>query len=185
VRCFFLSFLFLRRHEEVVLFCGSCFCLLCGAVHHPWWLLQRLVSFRLASPRLFSCCGLSLWCRARFSFCPDCPRESAVHHDFSLPSFPLAVEWMDCPPEPVAAGQSATVGSYVAIGTMQPGIELWDLDVVDAMEPVAILGGEVMSDERACPASLCGSGVACVCWCWTAHDRTCRDRRSQHQTCVH
>ncbi len=28
------------------------------------------------------------------------------------------------------------------VGSMSPGIEIWDLDVLDAVEPVAVLGGE-------------------------------------------
>lgn len=149
-----------------------------------------------------------------------------VHHDFNLPAFPLAVEWMDLPPGKGAAaaavatgaiaatdammrrasvgpstasapGSTAAsssspsfgssgrtssagsgagagaggmdgmsgeqgelarkalqlasavqdddlpslVGSYVAVGTFHPGIEIWNLDVLDPLEPSAILGG--------------------------------------------
>lgn len=33
-------------------------------------------------------------------------------------------------------------GSYAAVGTFRPGIELWDLDVLDPLEPTRVLGGE-------------------------------------------
>ena len=37
----------------------------------------------------------------------------------------------------------------VAVSTLEPGIEIWDLDVVDAVEPVATLGGEDKSASAA------------------------------------
>ncbi|KAG0591157.1 hypothetical protein KC19_1G154300 [Ceratodon purpureus] len=58
-----------------------------------------------------------------------------VHHDIMLPAFPLCLSWMDCNPK----GEGK--GNYVAVGTMQPEIEIWDLDVVDSVEPVCVLGG--------------------------------------------
>lgn len=62
-----------------------------------------------------------------------------VHHDIMLPAIPLAVEWLD-----VAVGKSGAAsngrGNTVAIGTMDPDIELWNLDVVDSMYPDAVLG---------------------------------------------
>lgn len=58
-----------------------------------------------------------------------------VHHDIMLPAFPLCLSWLDCNPR----GEGK--GNYVAVGTMQPEIEIWDLDVVDSVEPVSVLGG--------------------------------------------
>jgi len=57
-----------------------------------------------------------------------------VHHDILLPSFPLALEWLSFDPE------SETRGSLVAIGTMQSEIQVWDLDIVDCLEPAFSLG---------------------------------------------
>ncbi|XP_012944023.1 periodic tryptophan protein 1 homolog [Aplysia californica] len=58
-----------------------------------------------------------------------------IHHDYVLPTFPLVLEWLDYD---VADGQT---GNFVAMGTMEPDISLWDLDVVDSLEPVSILEG--------------------------------------------
>ncbi|KNC97159.1 rRNA-processing protein PWP1 [Spizellomyces punctatus DAOM BR117] len=62
-----------------------------------------------------------------------------VHHDIMLPSFPLCLEWMD-----FRVGKKkdlSTPGNYVAIGTFDPEVEIWDLDMVDAVYPECILGG--------------------------------------------
>jgi periodic tryptophan protein 1 len=62
-----------------------------------------------------------------------------VHHDIMLPAIPLAVEWLDVPVGKSAVNKDSR-GNFVAIGTMEPDIELWNLDVVDSMYPDAILG---------------------------------------------
>ena len=62
-----------------------------------------------------------------------------VHHDIMLPAIPLAVEWIDMPVNKPNAAADAK-GNYVAVGTMDPDIEIWDLDTVDSMYPAAILG---------------------------------------------
>lgn len=64
-----------------------------------------------------------------------------VHHDIMLPAIPLCVEWFDMPVgQDVSISDEGAKGNYVAVGTMDPDIELWNLDTVDSMYPNAILG---------------------------------------------
>ena len=56
-----------------------------------------------------------------------------------LPAIPLCVEWLDLPVGR-AVIDSDSRGNYVAVGTFDPDIELWDLDTIDCMYPNAILG---------------------------------------------
>jgi len=71
-----------------------------------------------------------------------------VHHDLTLPAFPLCVEWVGC--NETVIGNYSTKGSsnYVAIGTFLPGIEIWNLDVLDALEPNIILGGQDTTSRK-------------------------------------
>ena len=62
-----------------------------------------------------------------------------VHHDIMLPATPLCIEWLNTSIGKDAAS-SDSGGNFVAVGTMDPDIELWDLDTVDSMYPNAILG---------------------------------------------
>lgn len=79
-----------------------------------------------------------------------------VHHDTLLPAMPLCMEWGDCRPSTSAqrGGVNALgdTGSFVAVGTLDKTIEIWDLDVVEGMFPEAILGDlteEEMAEELA------------------------------------
>lgn len=67
-----------------------------------------------------------------------------VHHDIPLPSFPLCLA-LGCVVrsyQPNADNNNnISTGNYVAIGSMEPGIELWNLDVINALEPTLVLGG--------------------------------------------
>jgi periodic tryptophan protein 1 len=72
-----------------------------------------------------------------------------THHDIMLPDFPLCLSWLDCPPcAPRPDQQQQAVGSYVAVGTFDPAIEIWNLDVLDAVEPSAVLGGIDQSKSK-------------------------------------
>jgi len=58
-----------------------------------------------------------------------------VHHDIPLPSYPLCLARGDVSPD-------GTSGNFIAVGSFDKGIEIWNLDVLQALEPVAVLGGE-------------------------------------------
>lgn len=62
-----------------------------------------------------------------------------VHHDLMLPAIPLCVEWLDIPVGKSAVEKDSRA-NFVAVGTFDPDIEIWDLDTVDCMYPNAILG---------------------------------------------
>lgn len=62
-----------------------------------------------------------------------------------LPNFPLCLEWLDFPPASSSSGDTQAkptkeFGNYIAVGTLDPEIEIWSLDVVEAMYPDIVLG---------------------------------------------
>ncbi|PMD24782.1 WD40 repeat-like protein [Hyaloscypha hepaticicola] len=71
-----------------------------------------------------------------------------VHHDIMLPAIPLCVEWLDLPVGKSNVEKDSRA-NFVAVGTFDPDIEIWDLDTIDCMYPNAILGqgGNAGSDE--------------------------------------
>ncbi|KAF9089960.1 hypothetical protein BGX23_006331 [Mortierella sp. AD031] len=69
-----------------------------------------------------------------------------VHHDIMLPAFPLCLEWLD-----FRVGRKSSVagpGNYVAVGTFDPEIEIWDLDTIDNMYPDAVLGQQDKTKKK-------------------------------------
>ncbi len=64
-----------------------------------------------------------------------------------IPSFPLCTEWLDC---------SVSDGSnFVAVGTFDPEIEIWNLDVLDTPVPETILGLNSQDKHSDSVMSLC------------------------------
>ncbi|XP_047174830.1 uncharacterized WD repeat-containing protein C17D11.16-like isoform X1 [Vigna umbellata] len=62
-------------------------------------------------------------------------RNLYSHHNILIPAFPLCTAWLDCP---LKGGER---GNFIAVGSMEPSIEIWDLDVIDAVQPCVVLGG--------------------------------------------
>ncbi|OEH76467.1 hypothetical protein cyc_05822 [Cyclospora cayetanensis] len=56
-----------------------------------------------------------------------------VHHDLMCGGFPLCLEWLGMMP-------GAQNRNLVAVGSFEPLIQIWDLDILDSLEPVYTLG---------------------------------------------
>ncbi|GER55355.1 transducin/WD40 repeat-like superfamily protein [Striga asiatica] len=65
-----------------------------------------------------------------------------VHHDIVIPAFPLCTAWLGCP---LKGGDK---GNFIAIGSMEPTIEIWDLDIIDEVQPSATLGGIIEKKRK-------------------------------------
>ena len=63
-----------------------------------------------------------------------------VHHDISLPAFPLCVARMGIGHAVLGDNTHTQSENYIAVGTFEPVIELWNLNVVDCLEPNLSLG---------------------------------------------
>lgn len=63
-----------------------------------------------------------------------------VHHDVMLPTFPLCVEPISFPFKDPENPQAFSC--HAAVGTFDPEIEIWDLDLLDAAYPAIILGSQ-------------------------------------------
>lgn len=65
-----------------------------------------------------------------------------VHHEVPLSDFPLCTAWMDF------NLKDGDKGNFIAVGTMDPAIEIWDLDIVDEVEPHVVLGGHPKKQKK-------------------------------------
>lgn len=45
---------------------------------------------------------------------------------------------------------SPLTGNFVAIATMDPTIDIWDLDLIDSLEPLATLGHRPKKKKKVC-----------------------------------
>ena len=71
------------------------------------------------------------------------------HHDIPLPVFPLCLAACDFRPGVGVGAELAPRANMLAVGTFAPHIEIWDMDVLDALEPVAVLGAAAIEAAAA------------------------------------
>jgi periodic tryptophan protein 1 len=71
------------------------------------------------------------------------PGNIFVHHDVMLPDFALSQAWIGANP----GKPTPEKGNFVAVTTAAPMIEVWNLDILNAMEPAFVLGGAHMAAE--------------------------------------
>ena len=64
-----------------------------------------------------------------------------VHHEIMLNSFPVALEWLYCD---FTKGEDGAYpkASYAIVGLMNSAIEVWDLDILESVEPVFTVSGK-------------------------------------------
>lgn len=75
--------------------------------------------------------SVQLWDESDYNLYP--------HHHIMLASFPICLARGTCHP---VGGDVGETGNFMAVGSFTPGIEIWDLDVMEALKPVVVLGGE-------------------------------------------
>lgn len=75
-----------------------------------------------------------------------------VHHEIMLNAYPLCLEWIRYIPGSNASFD--TKGNYIAVGTFSPAIEIWNLDLVNPVQPFITLGGETKEASNVPLASM-------------------------------
>lgn len=63
-----------------------------------------------------------------------------VHHDIMLSAFPICLEWLPIVPSSFSEAE-LNRGNFGIVGSFLPHIEIWDLDVLDPVEPKIVLQG--------------------------------------------
>ena len=66
-----------------------------------------------------------------------------------LPSLPLCVEWINYNVNTSLEDDGTRRGNMVAVGTFDPDIEIWDLDLLESLYPDAILGAGANKGKEA------------------------------------
>nr|CAB3265325.1 periodic tryptophan protein 1 homolog [Phallusia mammillata] len=69
-----------------------------------------------------------------------------MHHDIPLSSAPLCMEWLDF--DAGAEDENYDKGNFIAIGNINSVIEVWDIDVLNTIEPAFTLGVKMKKQRK-------------------------------------
>ena len=64
-----------------------------------------------------------------------------------LSAFPLDIQWLKVALGSINSNQP-TKGNYAIVASFLPEIEIWNLDLTEAIQPDVILGGEVAQSHK-------------------------------------
>ena len=70
-----------------------------------------------------------------------------VHHEIMLSAFPLDIQWLKVGLGSINSGQP-TKGNYAIVASFLPEIEIWNLDLTEAIQPDVVLGGEIANTKK-------------------------------------
>lgn len=94
-----------------------------------------------------------------------------VHHDILLDKFPLSIEWLSYDAGEQEEEVPREAGNYIALGCMSPQIELWDLDIINTSEPVAVLGERLKPSKKKPKIGKKGHSDAIMSLSWNSHSQ--------------
>ena len=140
INCFFHFFFSPLYYHFLLLFNANiCIC---------WTLFQQQKDFASLEINIFETESSNLY----------------IHHDIPLPSFPLCIALGNVVSSYQPNSENSIItGNYCAVGSFEAGIEIWNLDVMNALEPTLVLGGmDTQGAEedwmRVNSSSVAGSG---------------------------
>jgi periodic tryptophan protein 1 len=70
-----------------------------------------------------------------------------VHHEIMLSAFPLSICWLNTSLESLSQAKHEK-GNFAIVSSFLPEIEIWNLDVTEAVEPDLVLGGEITTNKK-------------------------------------
>nr|XP_039258896.1 periodic tryptophan protein 1 homolog [Styela clava] len=90
-----------------------------------------------------------------------------VHHDIPLLETPLCMQWVGFDP----GAENVNSGNLLAVGNFNGTIDIWDLDVLNSLEPVASIGKGKVSKQRRKIDFRHADAILDIAWTDVVHDQ--------------